>query len=257
MHRQGIIGRQVILAACIFGSMLLLQACTSRAPGWSFPAAQPLSTTTPAGHIPPAPLIVDQDTFHVAPAGAKLIALPPRLAQLDAALDAADLQAELDIFLGTPRDAEISRQALILEQTASSPADFAAATDLYHQAAIDGYAPAQFRLGVLTAAGKGVAQDDYTADRWYLLAAEQYHRKAQVKLGIAYVQGKGVAADPTLARLWIGRAADLGDPSGLYAQSQLYRFGIGGPIDMSEADRYCRIAAHAGLDLAKTDTCGS
>jgi len=258
MHRQATIRRPAVLAACvfIFGSALLLQACAGKPPAWSFPVIQPSSTTTPAGTIPPAPLVVELDTFHVAPADAKLIALPPRLAQLDAALDAADLQAEPDIFIGTSRDVEISRQALALEQRASGPTDFTAAAALYRQAAIDGYAPAQFRLGVLTAAGKGVAQDDYTADRWYLLAAEQYHRKAQVKLGLAYVQGKGVAADPTQARLWIGRASDLGDPSGLYAESQLYRFGIGGPIDTSEADRYCRIAARGGLDLAKTDECG-
>jgi hypothetical protein len=259
MHRQGTIRRQAVLAAGIFiaGSALLLQACASKAPAWSFPVIQPSSATTPAGTVPPAPIIVELDTFHVAPADARVIALPPRLAQLDAVLDVADLQADPPIFIGTSRDAEISRQALALEQAASSPADFEAAAALYRQAAIDGYAPAQFRLGVLTALGKGVAPDDYTADRWYLLAAEQYHRKAQVKLGLAYVQGKGVAADPTQVRLWIGRAADLGDPSGLYAQSQLYRFGIGGPIDYAEADRYCRIAAHAGLDLAKTDSCGS
>jgi TPR repeat protein len=257
MHRQGIIGRQAVLAACVFGSMFLLQACTSKAPAWSFPAAQPSSATTPSGDTPPAPLTVDLDTFHVAPAGAKLIALPPRLAQLDTALDAADLQATPDIFIGTVNDLGWSQRALAFEQAASDQEAFISAISLYRKAALDGYAPAQFRLGVLTAAGKGVVQDDYTAARWYLLAAEQYHRKAQVKLGLAYAQGRGVEHSSTLARLWIGRAADLSDPSGLYAQSQLYRFGIGGPIDISEADRYCRIAAHAGLDLAKTDKCGS
>jgi len=241
-----------MLAAGIFASVLLLQACASKLPAWSFPVIQPSTATTPDGNIPPAPIDVDLDTFHVAPAGVKQTDLPPRLAELDAALDAPDLQVVPGFFIGTPHDAEISQQALALEQSG----DFTAATALYRQAAIDGYAPAQFRLGVLTVAGKGVAQDTYAAMRWYLLAAEQYHRKAQVKLGIAYAQGKGVANEPTQARLWIGRAADLGDPSGYYAQSQLYRFGIGGPIDYAEADRYCRIAAHSGLDLAKTDSCG-
>jgi TPR repeat protein len=256
MHRYRIIRRRAVLAACLFGGAFLLQACASKPPAWSFPVIQPSSATTPEGYIPPEPLVVPLDTFHVAPGGVKQTPLPPRLAQLDVALDAPDLQADPSFFVGTQADADRSRSALTLERRASGPADFTEAANLYRQAAIDGYAPAQFRLGVLTALGKGVTQDDYAAMRWYLLAAEQYHRKAQVKLGIAYAQGKGVEHDPVLARLWIGRAADLGDPSGLYGQSQLDRYGIGGPIDYAEANRYCRIAARGGLDLAKTDACG-
>lgn len=251
MHRQKSTGWPALLAAGLCAGLLLLPGCAAKPPAWSFPVIEPSATTTPDGNIPPAPLAVDLDTFHVAPAGVRPVALPPRLAALDAALDAPDLQADAAIFIGTRHDAEIGRQALTLEQSG----DFIAAAALYRAAAIDGYAPAQFRLGVLTAAGKGVPRDAYAATRWYLLAAEQYHRRAQVKLGIAYAQGKGVEHDPILARLWIGRAADLEDPSGLYGRSQLDRFGIGGPIDFAEANRTCRIAAHAGLDLAKTDAC--
>lgn len=252
--------RRAASTACVIAGALLLQACGASGPpliddGKSFPAIHPASATAPDGTIPQAPLIVEMDTFRVAPAGVKPIALPPKLAQLDALLDMADLQAEPTAFIGTPDDAAMTRQALAIEQTATRRKAFIAATNLYRRAAIDGYAPAQFRLGVLTAAGKGVVRNDYTAARWYLLAAEQYHRKALIKLGLAYAQGKGVEHNPTLARLWIGRAADLDDPAGIYALSQLVRFGIGGPIDYAEANRYCRIAAHAGLDLAKTDSC--
>lgn len=261
MHLSSISRHRAALTAGVIACTLLLQACGPSGPsliddGKSFPVIHPVTATTPDGGVPPPPIAVEMDTFRVAPAGAKVLALPPRLAQLDALLNVADLGADPEIFIGTVNDMGWSRRALAFERVASDQEAFISATTLYRQAALDGYAPAQFRLGVLTAAGKGVVQDDYTAARWYLLAAEQYHRKAQVKLGLAYAQGKGVEHNPTLARLWIGRAADLGDPSGLYALSQLDRFGIGGPIDYAEANRYCRIAARAGLDLAKTDSCG-
>jgi TPR repeat protein len=242
---------------------LLLPACAAKAPDAAQSTSAAAATTappapapkTPSGNIPPAPF--DQGAASLPPPPAKIaaVALPPKLAALDTELNKPDLQNELDIFAGSPEDAASAQQGLVVEQYAIGDASYAKAADLYRHAAMNGYAPAQFRFAVLTETGKGVPRNERLAAYWYLLAAEQLHRKAAVKVGLLALQGEAVAVDPALARLWIGRAADLGDPSGLYAMSQLDRLGIGGPIDTDEAGRNCRIAARDGSALAKADGC--
>ncbi|HVJ40813.1 MAG TPA: tetratricopeptide repeat protein [Dongiaceae bacterium] len=259
-HRGSVRGPGLILAA--IAAAVLLQACAAKAPD----AAQTGSAAveapdvkgewkTPSGKTPPAPFDRGAASLPPPPVTIAPVALPEKLAALDAELDKPDLQNQLDIFAGDRTDADSSAQALLLEQRAANEADFVAAANLYRHAAANGYAPAQFRFGVLTETGKGVPRNERLAAYWYMLAAEQLHRKAAAKLGLAALQGKAVAVDPKMARLWIGRAADLGDASGLYALSQLDRLGIGGDIDTSKADQSCRAAAQAGSDLAKADGC--
>ena len=46
---------------------------------------------------------------------------------------------------------------------------------LYRLAAEQGHVEAQYNLGTMFEAGRGVAQDDAEAAKWYGLAAEQGH----------------------------------------------------------------------------------
>ncbi|HVI90426.1 MAG TPA: tetratricopeptide repeat protein [Dongiaceae bacterium] len=241
---------------------LLLQACASKAPdATQNTAAKPTAIVvqtgvkTPSGKTPPAPFDHGVASLPPPPITLAPVALPEKLAALDAELNKPDLQNELDIFAGDPADAESSQQGLVVERLAINDTSFTKAADLYRHAAANGYAPAQFRFGVLTETGKGVPRNERLATYWYLLAAEQLHRKAAVKVGLAALQGKAVAVDPKMARLWIGRAADLGDPSGLYALSQLDRLGIGAPVDTAAAAQSCQKAAQSGSALAKKDGC--
>ena len=55
--------------------------------------------------------------------------------------------------------------------------------------AASGDACAQFRLGRAYDNGNGVGQDKETAIRWYLQAAEQGYAKAQYNLGVSYCSG--------------------------------------------------------------------
>ena len=57
-------------------------------------------------------------------------------------------------------------------------------------AAEQGDARAQFALGFMYRDGRGVAQDDTEAVRWYILAAEQGNADAQFNLGFMYVEGR-------------------------------------------------------------------
>jgi TPR repeat protein len=54
------------------------------------------------------------------------------------------------------------------------------------EAAEQGDASAQFNLGQIYRKGKGVAQNDAEAAKWYRKAAEQGHVKAQYNLGVSY-----------------------------------------------------------------------
>ena len=53
------------------------------------------------------------------------------------------------------------------------PEDDAEAVRWYQMAAEQGYARAQYNLGVMYADGEGVPEDDAEAVRWYQMAAEQ------------------------------------------------------------------------------------
>jgi TPR repeat protein len=56
-------------------------------------------------------------------------------------------------------------------------------------------------------ANGGVPQDDAEAVRWYRLAADQGFANAQYELGIKYDEGQGVPQDDVQAHMWFNLAA--------------------------------------------------
>jgi TPR repeat protein len=81
----------------------------------------------------------------------------------------------------------------------------------YRLAAEQGYADAQFNLGVMCDNGTGVTQDDKAAVKWYTLAAEQGDADAQSNLGVMYGTGKGVIQNYVYAHVWLSIAASSGE----------------------------------------------
>ena len=87
----------------------------------------------------------------------------------------------------------------------------------YRLAAEQGYASAQFNLGVMYLngrGGEGVPQDDAEAVKWYRLAAEQGYASAQFNLGVMYLNGRGVPQDDAEAVKWHRKAAEQGTRRG-------------------------------------------
>ena len=82
------------------------------------------------------------------------------------------------------------------------PQDYAEAESWYRKAAEQGYASAQYSLGVMYREGRGVPKDDAQAATWFTKAAEQGVAKAQFKLGNMYKHGIGVPK--TILRRWPG-----------------------------------------------------
>ena len=70
-----------------------------------------------------------------------------------------------------------------------------------------GDAIAQYNLGLMSASGRGVPEDDVEAVRWYRLAADQGYATAQYNLGNRYANGEGVPEDDLLAYMWWNLAA--------------------------------------------------
>ncbi len=89
--------------------------------------------------------------------------------------------------------------------------DPAAAAGWFYRAAIQGYAEAQFNLGLMYANGEGVAKDEAKAVEWFRKSAEQGNVDAQNNLGVMYYAGEGVPKDVAKAREWFKKAATQGN----------------------------------------------
>jgi Sel1 repeat len=74
-----------------------------------------------------------------------------------------------------------------------------------------GDAQAQAAVAAMFDQGKGVAQSDSEAARWWGKAAHQGIRSAQHNLGVAYASGSGVPRNITNAIFWLRKAAEQGD----------------------------------------------
>ena len=83
------------------------------------------------------------------------------------------------------------------------------ALDWYLRAASAGDPDGQFNAAVTIDAGLVPGFDDPAlALHWYTRAATNGQARAQYNLGLIYAAGDGVAANPAMARYWFARAAD-------------------------------------------------
>ena len=88
--------------------------------------------------------------------------------------------------------------------------NYAVAMAKYKQAAAQGNAVAQYKLGRMYYDGQGVVQNYAEAAKWYRLAAAQGDANAQSNLGIMYYSGQGVVQDYVRAHMWWNLAATKG-----------------------------------------------
>jgi TPR repeat protein len=113
-----------------------------------------------------------------------------------------------------------------------------------------GYASAQFSLGLMYSNGQGVPQDDKEALKWWRKAAEQGHGKAQFNLGVAYANDKGVAQDYKEAFKWYRKAAEQGLADAQRDLGVAYGTGRGVAQDTVNAYAWCNVGSANGSDKA-------
>jgi TPR repeat protein len=133
------------------------------------------------------------------------------------------------------------------------PEDNEEAVRWFRPSADQGFAAAQYNLGVMYDIGEGVREDNEEAVRWYRRAADQGFAAAQHNLGVMYDIGDGVAEDDGQAVRWYRRAAEQGYAIAQFTLAVRYRQGDGVPESAAEAEYWYGLAAEQGNVLAQTN----
>jgi TPR repeat protein len=102
-------------------------------------------------------------------------------------------------------------------------------------AAEKGHKKAQYRLGLCYDKGRGVAENDELAFKWYAKSAQQNYAKAQYQLGRCYKNGEGTAKDRQKAFLYFSKAAQQEHGKAQLALGKCYMKGKGTAADMAKA----------------------
>ena len=105
-------------------------------------------------------------------------------------------------------------------------------------------------LGMLYFEGRGLAQDDQEAHKWFHLAAERGFVPAQLMLGRIYADGRGLPKDYTKALSWYRQAAERGHPEAQFMVGFIYEGVQGVARDKKQATSWYRRAAEQGHTLA-------
>jgi TPR repeat protein len=113
----------------------------------------------------------------------------------------------------------------------------------YIEAAEQGFAAAQFNLGGMYIANDGIPTDHEEAIKWFKAAAEQGEEMAQYYLGVIYKKGEGVRPDFEVALKWFQKAATQGNINAQYELGVLYHQGLGTDQDFREAAKWYLMAA--------------
>lgn len=170
---------------------------------------------------------------------------------------------------GLPGSAPAEAQpiaALASTPVEATPADLTRAADMYQQAIIQmdgeqpggldllkqaaelGYTPAQLQLaGLYQDGGKGVTINLVEARVWAKRAAEGGDPRGMYNYGMYLLEGTGGAQNSDQAVTWLGRAAEGGMVDGQFNIARLYETGAGGVRpDPVLAFKWYLIASRAG-----------
>ena len=131
--------------------------------------------------------------------------------------------------------------------------DQKAAARWFEQAANAGFAPAQYRIAALYEKGVGAPKDLALARSWYLSAAKAGNARAAHNLGVMAAEPQGGGSpDYAEAANWFRRAAELGVRDSQYNLAVLYARGLGVDADLRQSWMWFSLAAAQGdSDAAK------
>ena len=131
-------------------------------------------------------------------------------------------------------------------QDAYNSGDYQTALAEWQPLANEGYADAQFGLGLMFANGFGVTLNDDQALKWYHLAADQGHAQAQCNLAVMFANGWGVPLSNEEAFKWYSLAAEAGLTEAQFSLAKRYLKGLGIDKNRVAALQWFSIAAELG-----------
>lgn len=117
----------------------------------------------------------------------------------------------------------------------------------------EGFALAQFQLGVMYFKGQGVDQDFTQAQTWFTKAAEQGNTEAQINLGFIFDQGLGVVQNHKKAFFWYRKAGEQGDANAQFNLGLMCEEGQGVVQDFIEAHKWYNLAGSNGHESATSN----
>jgi uncharacterized protein len=129
--------------------------------------------------------------------------------------------------------------------------NYAEALKWFRKAADQGFASAQLNLGSLYADGQGVPENYVEAINWYRKAAAQGLTAAQYDIGVCYANGEGVVKDEVEAVKWYRKAAEQGNDAAQHNLGVAYFNGKGLPKDYVEAYKWNNLASAQGNEYAR------
>ena len=129
--------------------------------------------------------------------------------------------------------------------------DHVGAVKWFRKAAEQGFARAQYDLGLMYEFGRGVERSYEKAVEWVLKAADQGLAVAQYNLGVMYELGDGVEESYVKAAEWYLKAADQGLAVAQYNLGDMYRDGRGVEESFEKAAEWVQKAADQGLAVAQ------
>ena len=121
------------------------------------------------------------------------------------------------------------------------------------KAAEQGFARAQYDLGLMYQFGRGVERSNEKAVEWYLKAAEQGYADAQYHLGVMYENGIGVEQSYEKAAGWYLKAAEQGYADAQYHLGYMYYYGFGVEESYEKAAEWYLKAAEQGYASAQNN----
>lgn len=140
--------------------------------------------------------------------------------------------------------------------------EYEQAAKCFLRAAEQGYAKAQYNLGIFYAFSLGLEKNEGEAVKWYQKAAEQGHADVQSNLGACYERGLGVKKSAQKAYQRVYREnekgyklclkyARKGDLECQYLAASHYRYGYGVEEDPEKAYYWYKKAADRGHEKAQ------
>ena len=136
---------------------------------------------------------------------------------------------------------------------ANDKGDYATALRLLRELAEQGNARAQFKLGDMYGDGRGVAQSNVEAAKWFSRAGEQGDADAQYNLGVMYIVGQGVAQNNGEALKWFRKAAEQGSSVAQYNLAVMLDNGQGAARNGAEALQWYLRSAEQGYVPAQNN----
>jgi len=129
--------------------------------------------------------------------------------------------------------------------------EFQAAIKQFRPLVLEGYAPAQYQMGIVHQKGYGVPKDGMKALALFELAAKQNYSDAQFELALIYSEGKLVKQDLKKAYTLTSKAAKKGLASAQYNLAVMLANGTGVERNYFKASRWYQSAADQNYALAQ------